>query len=110
MMVRLQRPAGEQEIAVSPIAQPDIHLVDPLPVAEVVGQQLGLIVVTGAADVSVDLLQADDVGVLRFDHGQDPAEPVAAIAGADPFMDVITQNAHRWLSGSYRQFPRRCAA
>jgi hypothetical protein len=40
--------------------------------AEVAGQEPGLIVVIAAADVAIDLLQANEVGVFRLDAGDDP--------------------------------------
>ncbi len=110
LVMRLERPARQKEVAVSSFAEPHIHLVGPLQVAEVVGQQLGLVVVAGAADVAVDLLQADDVGVLRLDDGEDPPESIAAVAAADSLMDVVTQDPHRWLNRFFGQFRRRRSA
>ena len=52
---------------------------------------LGLIVVARPRDVTVDLLQADQVGVLGLDDLDDPLETVTTITTADPLMNVVAQ-------------------
>ena len=52
---------------------------------------LGLVVVTRAPHVTVNLLQADQVRVLSFDHLHDPIKAVAAITTADSLVNVIAQ-------------------
>ena len=51
----------------------------------------GLVVVARPRDVPVDLLQADEVGVLGLDDLDDPLEAVAAIASADSLVNVVAQ-------------------
>ena len=70
MVMRLQRPARQEQVAVPALAKPHVHLVDPFQVAEVVGQKLGLIVKPRTADVPIDLLQADDIGIFGLDDGR----------------------------------------
>jgi hypothetical protein len=61
---------------------------------EVPRQQLALVVKTRAANVVIDLLQANQVGVLLLDHVDDARQVVAAIAAADSFVDVVAQKPH----------------
>ena len=53
-----------------------------------------LVVVPGSRHVPVHFLKADQVRVLVFDDLDDSFETIAAVAPADAFMDVITQESH----------------
>jgi hypothetical protein len=64
---------------------------------EVFSQQPRLIVESRTPHVAIDLLQADQVGILRLDHVDDPIEPILPIAPADPFVHVVAQEAHQML-------------
>ena len=46
------------------------------------------------ADVPVDLLEADQVGVLVLDDLDDPLDPVTPVAAADPLVDVVAEQSH----------------
>ena len=65
------RPAREHEVAVASPGHGHGRLENGM-AAEVAGQEPGLIVVIAAADVAIDLLQANEVGVFRLDAGDDP--------------------------------------
>jgi hypothetical protein len=62
---------------------------------ELLGEQFGLVVVPRPADVAVDLLQTDQVGILGLDDLDDPFEGVPAISAADAFVDVVAEDPHR---------------
>ncbi len=59
------------------------------------GKHFHLIVVMRTANVAIDLLQANDVGILVLDHPNDAFQAVAAIPAADALVNVITQQTHR---------------
>ena len=63
--------------------------------AEVAGEQPRLVVVAAAADVAIDLLQADEIGILGLDAVDDAVERIAAVATTDPLVDVPTQEPHQ---------------
>lgn len=79
-MMREQGPSRQQQVSVAPLLQTHVHLINSLEIAEVIRNQLGLIVIPRPPDVSVHLLETQDVGVLRFDNRQNPTEPVAAVS------------------------------
>ena len=58
---------------------------------EGLGELPRLVVVPRPPDVAVDLLEADQVRVLLLDDPDDPLDAVAAVAPADPLMDVVAQ-------------------
>ena len=67
------RPAREHEVAVASPGHGHGWLKNRV-AAEVASQEPGLIVVIAAADVAIDLLQADEVGIFRLDAGDDPLQ------------------------------------
>src|SRR5205823_5371628 len=71
---------------------------------EAIGQQARLIVITRAAHMVIDLLQANQIGILLLDHVDDPFEVVAPVAPADSLMNVVAQKPHR--PGIYSLFDR----
>ena len=67
---------------------------------QAVGDRLGLIDVAGAGAADVQLLQADDVGLMLGDDAGDAVDVQLAI-DADAAMDVVGEQAgHEVRSGS----------
>ena len=67
---------------------------------EIIGQQPRLIVKARAANIVIDFLQANQVGVFLLDDFDHPLEPVTAVAAANPFVNVVTEQPHgRWWQG-----------
>jgi hypothetical protein len=86
-----KRPSRQHQIAIHAVLQADVRLIKPRIEPEVIGQQLRLIVAARTPYVTIHLLQADDVGVLRLDHADYALQAIAAIASADPLVDVVTE-------------------
>ena len=61
---------------------------------EMLSQHPRLVVKAAAAHVLVDLLQADQVGVLLLDYLNHASKVVAAVAPADSFVNVVAQQPH----------------
>src|SRR6516165_6682039 len=93
------RPAGEQEVAVTALAVLDGRLVQVGRGRKAFEQYPRLVVASGAAGVAGHFLQTENVRVLVFDHAEDAIEVVPPIPTADPFVDVVAEQAHssgRW--------------
>ena len=87
------RPPRKHEIAVGAIPHRHVRLEDRM-AAEVAGEQPRLVVEAAAANVAIDLLQADEIGILRLDAVDDPRERIAAVAAADPLVDIPAEEPH----------------
>ena len=106
LMFAGQRPARQDQVAVAAALQPHVRLMQEGDGMEIVGQHPRLIVKARAADVVIDFLQANQVGIFLLDDFDHPLEPVAAVAAADPFVNVVTEQPHvRWWQGSGRSSP-----
>ena len=99
MMPVAKRPAGEEQIAISADLPMDVHLKRRAGELEMVGEQLGLIVIPRPACAVGDLLQADQVRLLAIDDLDDPVKPVSTVAAADALVNVVGQQSHGWLAG-----------
>jgi hypothetical protein len=71
--------------------------------AEVAGEEPRLVVVLAAANVAVDLLQADQVWVFRLDAGDDSIERIPAVAAPDSLVNVPTEQPHQPPSSCRRR-------
>src|SRR6188768_3510114 len=91
----MDRPARDDDVAIATRLEPHGRLTQIADGVEVFGQQLRLVVKAAAADFAIDLLQADQIGILFLDHADYALEIVAAIAAADALVDVVTQKPHR---------------
>ena len=91
LVTRAERPARENQVAVASALEPHVELIEVSRRMERLAEFPGLVVVPRSRDVTVDLLQADHVGVLGLDDLDDPLEAVATIATADPLMNVVAQ-------------------
>src|SRR5262249_6992054 len=91
--------------------------------AQLLGEQLDLVVVVGARDAAVDLLQHRDIDVELLDHLGDAQRIVAPIDATDALVDVVAQCtephgaasraascATTRVSSSASDRPERCAA
>ena len=90
----LEPPAGENQVAVSTPFQMHIHLIQRIGRVEGFGEQARLMVESRTADVAVDFLQTDEIGVLFLDNVDNPFNPVSTVAPADSFVDIVTQQPH----------------
>ena len=101
------------EVAVAAVLQPHVELVKVGHGVEGLGQLTRLVVVPRSPHVPIDLLEADQVGILVLDDLDDPFQAVAAVATADAFMDVVAQESHghpSWcVSGQGNRSRRRCS-
>ena len=94
-MMGAERPAREDQIAVASSHGVDVLLKESTLRAKIAGQETRLLVVMAPGCVVGDLLEADQVGILPFDHLDNPIEMVSTVSATDPFMDVVGQKSHR---------------
>ena len=86
-----KRPPRQDEIAVTAVLQLDVELKHVGSDVKGLDELTRLIVVPRSGDVAVDLLEADQVGVLILDDLNHPLQPVTSITPADAFMDIVAE-------------------
>jgi hypothetical protein len=94
LVLRNERPAREQEVAVTTGAEMHVELEEVRDVVKGIGQEFRLVVEAGATDVTIDFLKTDDVRVFGLDDVDDSIEAISSVTAANPFMDVVTQEPH----------------
>lgn len=105
LMVTFERPTGQDEVSIAAVLDMDVELIEVLGKAEVIGQELRLIVEFRAADAPVDFLEADQVGVLFFNDLDNSLDPVPAIAAADSLVNVVANQPHVGFESVGPEFP-----
>jgi hypothetical protein len=90
-MLGLQWPTRKQQIAIAAMFQRYIHLKKLCRDMKLLSQQVRLIAKTRSTDVVVDFLKTNQVWILMLDDLDNPFEPIASIASADAFMNVVAQ-------------------
>ena len=70
-----------------------------IPRRKLLGQQLRLIVIAGAAGAERDFLQANQVRIFRFNYPLDAVQIVPAIQPTNTLVNVVTDESHSdWQS------------
>ena len=98
LVLRTKRPDRENQVAVAAHFERYVVLIECLGRVQPGCQQLGLMVESRAADVVVDLLQADHVGLEVLDDLGNPLKAIATVAAADALVNVVADDAHGMLS------------
>ena len=94
LMMAFQRPSRQQQVAVSSSLDMDVELKQAVFECKMRCQAIRLIFETAAANIAVNLLQAENVGFFSFNHFEDAVQSITSIATADSFVDVIAEYSH----------------
>ena len=94
LVMASKRPARHQQVSIAAVSDLDVELKQMTGRLEPLNEHLWLIVKSTATDVSIDLLQADDVGRLGFDDVDDSFKAIQAVSAADTLVNVETQEPH----------------
>ena len=104
VVLRQQRPARQQQVAVTALFSRHIELIAVGGRTEVVGEDARLVVEAGAADIEVHLLQTNHVRLLLLDDLDDPLQAIPSVA-ADTLVDVVAEQGIAKLSVRGDLFP-----
>ncbi len=89
-----ERPPRQNQVSIAACPVLDVHLKASLTHRELLGKQLRLIVIPGAAGAERDFLQANEVRILRFDHLPDSIQLIPAVNPTDTLVNVVTDESH----------------
>ena len=93
-MLLPERPARQNQVPVAACPVLDVLLEKSISGRELLGQQLRLIVIAGAAGAERDFLQANQIRMFRFDYLLDAVQIVPAVQSTNTLVDVVTDESH----------------